>query len=191
MRLDQTQSVLLMIDFQAGLLPVIEGGEAAIKEAAWLAGIASALQVPVWLTEQYPERLGGTAPTLLEGLGPHKVWQKLHFSATEEEPFRQALAALGRKQVVVCGTEAHICVLQSALGLLEAGYEVFWLSEATASRRAEEARLARQRACANGAVTVTADMVAYEWLYRCDTATFKEVHQRFLKPRSAQAVTFY
>ncbi|BBI70344.2 hypothetical protein HAALTHF_03480n [Vreelandella aquamarina] len=57
MRLDQTQSVLLMIDFQAGLLPVIEGGEAAIKEAEWLAGIANTLQVPVWLTEQYPERL--------------------------------------------------------------------------------------------------------------------------------------
>ena len=191
MRLDHTQSVLLMIDFQAGLLPVIEGGEAAIKEAAWLAGIASALQVPVWLTEQYPGRLGGTAPTLLEDLGAYTVWRKRHFSATEEEPFSQALSALERKQVVVCGTEAHICVLQSALGLLEAGYEVFWLSEATASRRAEEARLARQRACANGAVAVTADMVAYEWLYRCDTATFKEVHQRFLKPRSAQAVTFY
>ncbi|WP_404464942.1 isochorismatase family protein [Vreelandella aquamarina] len=191
MRLHQTQSILLMIDFQAGLLPVIEGGEAAIKEAAWLAGIADELQVPIWLTEQYPERLGGTAPALLDGLGKHEVWQKLHFSATEEEPFSQALAALGRKQVVVCGTEAHICVLQSALGLLEAGYEVFWLSEATASRRPEEARLARQRACANGAVAVTADMVAYEWLYRCDTATFKEVHQRFLKPRSAQAVSFY
>ena len=97
----------------------------------------------------------------------------------------------GRKQVIVCGTEAHICVLQSALGLLEAGYQVFWLSEATASRRSDEARLARQRACANGAVAVSADMVAYEWLHRCDTATFKEIHRRFLKPRSAQAVTFY
>ena len=191
MRLDQSRSVLLMIDFQAGLLPVIEGGEAAIKEAAWLAGIAGALQVPVWLTEQYPERLGGTTPTLLEGLGTHELWQKRHFSATEEASFSQALASLGRKQVIVCGTEAHICVLQSALGLLEAGYQVFWLSEATASRRSDEARLARQRACANGAVAVSADMVAYEWLHRCDTATFKEIHRRFLKPRSAQAVTFY
>ena len=191
MRLDQTQSVLLMIDFQAGLLPVIEGGEAAIKEAEWLAGIANTLQVPVWLTEQYPERLGGTAPTLLAGLGEHEVWQKLHFSSAEEPAFKKALAALGRQQVVICGTEAHICVLQCALGLLEAGYDVFWLSEATASRRPEEARLARERACANGAVAVTADMVAYEWLYRCDTATFKDVHRRFLKPRAAQKVRLF
>lgn len=191
MRLHHQQSLLLVVDFQAGLLPVIEGGEAALEEAGWLAGVAEALQVPVWLTEQYPERLGGTAPSLLSTLGEHKVWQKLHFSVMEEPEFVDAIKAQGVRQIVICGTEAHICVLQSALGLLEAGYEVFWLSEATASRRKDEARLARERACANGAVAVTADMVAYEWLHRCDTATFKEVHQRFLKPRSPRAVTFF
>lgn len=191
MRLHHQQSLLLVVDFQAGLLPVIEGGEAALEEAGWLAGVAEALQVPVWLTEQYPERLGGTAPSLLSTLGEHKVWQKLHFSVMEEPEFVDALQAQGARQIVICGTEAHICVLQSALGLLEAGYEVFWLSEATASRRKDEARLARERACANGAVVVTADMVAYEWLHRCDTATFKEVHQRFLKPRSPREVTFF
>ncbi|MBR2512505.1 MAG: isochorismatase family protein [Halomonas sp.] len=191
MRLHHQQSLLLVVDFQAGLLPVIEGGEAALEEAGWLAGVAEALQVPVWLTEQYPERLGGTAPSLLSTLGEHKVWQKLHFSVMEEPEFVDAIKAQGVRQIVICGTEAHICVLQSALGLLEAGYEVFWLSEATASRRKDEARLARERACANGAVAVTADMVAYEWLHRCDTASFKEVHQRFLKPRSPRAVTFF
>lgn len=191
MRLHHQQSLLLVVDFQAGLLPVIEGGEAALEEAGWLAGVAEALQVPVWLTEQYPERLGGTAPSLLSTLGEHKVWQKRHFSVMEEPEFVDALQAQGTRQILICGTEAHICVLQSALGLLEAGYEVFWLSEATASRRKDEARLARERACANGAVVVTADMVAYEWLHRCDTATFKEVHQRFLKPRSPREVTFF
>lgn len=191
MRLHHQQSLLLVVDFQAGLLPVIEGGEAALEEAAWLAGIAETLKVPVWLTEQYPERLGGTAPALLAALRKHEIWQKLHFSVMEEAEFVHALKAQEVRQIVICGTEAHICVLQSALGLLEAGYEVFWLSEATASRRKDEARLARERACANGAVAVTADMVAYEWLHRCDTAEFKQVHQRFLKPRSPRAVTFF
>ncbi|MGP5308852.1 isochorismatase family protein [Vreelandella alkaliphila] len=191
MRLHQAQSLLLIVDFQAGLLPVIDGGQSAIEEATWLAGVANAVKVPVWLTEQYPERLGGTAPALLNALGDHRIWQKHHFSAMEETAFAEALAEQGRKQVIICGTEAHICVLQSALGLLEAGYQVFWLSEATASRRSDEARLARERACANGAVAVTADMVAYEWLYRCDTPLFKDVHQRFLKPRSPRAVTFF
>jgi hypothetical protein len=80
--------------------------------------------------------------------------------------------------------------MQTGLGLLEAGYELYWLTEAAASRRQREAQLARERACANGAVAVSADMVAYEWLHRCDTETFKQAHQRFLKPRSARPVAF-
>lgn len=191
MRLQRDRSLLLMIDFQAGLLPVIEGGLQVIEEAAWLANVAEALAVPVWLTEQYPEKLGGTAPGLISALGEHQVWQKHHFSAMEEPKFARALKAQSVQQVVICGTEAHICVLQSALGLLEAGYSVYWLSEATASRRCEEARFARERACAQGAIAVTADMVAYEWLDRCDTALFKEVHRRLLKPRSSRGVTFF
>ncbi|WP_075881639.1 isochorismatase family protein [Vreelandella massiliensis] len=190
MRLQREKSLLLMVDFQAGLLPVIDGGAQAVTEASWLGGLAQLLEVPVWLTEQNPERLGGTAPQLLESLGDYRVWQKVHFSVMEEPEFRDALAASGKTQIVLCGTEAHICVMQTGLGLLEAGYELYWLSEGAASRRQAEARLARERACAGGAVAVTADMVAYEWLHRCDTETFKQAHRQFLKPRSARPVVF-
>ncbi|KPQ21912.1 MULTISPECIES: isochorismatase family protein [unclassified Halomonas] len=191
MRLQRDKSLLLMVDFQAGLLPAIDGGEAAISEAHWLFGVADALAVPVWLTEQMPEKLGGTALALLEARQAPTIWQKQHFGIMEEAVFREALHASGRHQVVLCGTEAHICVLQTALGLLAEGYAVYWLSEATASRRAEEAMLARERACALGAQAVSADMVAYEWLHRCDTASFSAVHQQFLKPRAAKAVRFF
>lgn len=107
-----------------------------------------------------------------------------------EPDFRAALKATGKTQIVLCGAEAHICVLQTALDLQATGYAVYWLSEATASRRKEEARLARERACAGGAVGVSADMVAYEWIERCDTATFKQAHQTFLKRRAARPLTF-
>lgn len=191
MRLQCDNSLLLMVDFQAGLLPVIDGGEQAVNAASWLGGIAELLDVPIWLTEQNPERLGGTAPSLLASLQNHRLWQKHHFGVMEEEEFSAALKATGKTQIVLCGTEAHICVLQTGLGLLEAGYELYWLTEASASRRPQEAALARERVCANGAVAVSADMVAYEWLHRCDTAQFKEAHQRFLKPRSACPVRFF
>lgn len=191
MRLHRDKSLLLMVDFQAGLLPVIDGGDEAVREAGWLGELASLVDVPVWLTEQNPERLGGTAPALLAALNDYQRWQKTHFSVMEESEFCTALKASGKTHIVLCGTEAHICVLQTALGLLEADYEVYWLSEASASRRCEEAVLARERACANGAVAVTADMVAYEWLHCCDTALFKEAHQRFLKPRSSRPVRFF
>ncbi|MEA2118494.1 isochorismatase family protein [Halovibrio sp. HP20-50] len=190
MLLQRDKSLLLMVDFQTGLLPVIDGGQDAVIEANWLAEMACLLGVPVWLTEQNPEKLGATQPTLLASLNDYRLWQKQYFGAMAEVQFREALNATGKKQIVLCGTEAHICVLQTGLGLLEAGYELYWLVEACASRRPQEATFARERACASGAVAVTADMVAYEWLHRCDTALFKEAHQRFLKPRSSRSLQF-
>lgn len=191
MRLTSDNSLLLIVDLQAGLLPVVDGGAQAVNEAGWLAGIAGLVGVPVWVTEQSPEKLGASAPELLNVLGEHRTWQKQHFSAMGEPDFRAALKASGKTQVVLCGAEAHICVLQTALDLQASGYTVYWLSEATASRRRAEARLARERACAGGAVGVSADMVAYEWIERCDTATFKQAHQGFLKRRSSRPLTFF
>lgn len=191
MLLQREKSLLLMVDFQAGLLPVVDGGQEAVNEAAWLGEMACLLEVPVWLTEQSPEKLGGSSASLLACLNNYRLWQKQHFGAMEEAEFREALNATGKTQIVLCGTEAHICVLQTGLGLLEAGYDLYWLSEASASRRVQEASLARERACASGAVAVTTDMVAYEWLHCCDTALFKEAHQRLLKPRSSRLVRFF
>ncbi|QTP53564.1 isochorismatase family protein [Billgrantia sulfidoxydans] len=191
MRVTSKQSLLLIVDLQAGLLPVIDGGDQAVAEAAWLGGIAGILGVPVWLTEQYPEGLGSSEPRLLEALPGHRLWRKVHFNAHAEPDFAAALEASGKRQIVLCGSEAHICVLQTGLGLLEAGYEVYWLSEATVSRRAEEARLARERMIRAGATPVSADMVAYEWLARCDEEPFRQVHKRFLKPRSARPLRFF
>ncbi|MBZ5486956.1 isochorismatase family protein [Halomonas aquamarina] len=191
MRLYREKSLLLIVDLQLGLLPVIDGKRQAVTEANWLAQVAERLDVPVWITEQSSEKLGETAPTLLESLTEYRRWQKKHFNAMENTDFSHALGEAGKGQIVICGAEAHICVLQSALGLLEAGYQVYWLSEASASRRREEAALARERACHHGAVSVSADMVAYEWLRQCDTDLFREAHQRFLKPRSARTLTFF
>ncbi len=191
MRLKSETSLLLIVDLQAGLLPVIEGGSRAVEEAIWLGRVAEALAIPVWLTEQYPEGLGGSEPRLLEALPSHRLWRKVHFNAHAEPVFADALVGSGKRQIVLCGSEAHICVMQTGLGLLEAGYEVYWLSEASASRRAEEARFARERMVRAGATAVTADMVAYEWLERCDDERFRQVHKRFLKPRSARPVRFF
>lgn len=191
MRLKSEDSLLLMVDLQAGLLPVVDGGAQLVNEAGWLAGVAELVGVPVWVTEQSPEKIGASAAELLDMLGEYQRFQKQHFSAMGETDFRDALAATGKSQIVICGAEAHICVLQTALDLQSAGYAVYWLSDVTASRRREEAALARERACAGGALGVTADMVAYEWIERCDTETFKQAHQALLKRRSTRPLTFY
>lgn len=190
MRLTSGQSLMLIVDLQAGLLPVIERGEQALREAGWLGALAASIDVPVWVTEQYPKGLGGTAPALLEAIPDCQVWQKQHFDAHAEPGFSEALKASERHQIVICGTEAHICVMQTGLGLLEAGYEVYWLVEASASRRAAEAVLAKERMVQAGAVAVTADMVAYEWLHCCGDERFKQAHKHFLKPRAARPLIF-
>ncbi|MFO8046883.1 MAG: isochorismatase family protein [Halomonas sp.] len=190
MRLTREESLLLIVDLQAGLLPVIEHGEQAVTEAAWLGGLAGSIDVPVWVTEQYPDGLGGSEPRLLDALPGHRLWQKLTFDACDNPEFAAALAESGKRQVVLCGTEAHICVMQTGLGLLAAGLEVYWLVEACASRRSAEARLAKERMVQAGAVPVSADMVAYEWLHRCDNERFKQAHRRFLKGRSARPLVF-
>ncbi|WNK19844.1 isochorismatase family protein [Halomonas piscis] len=191
MRLNHKSSLLLIVDLQAGLLPVVDGGMQAVCEAGWLAGVADLVGVPVWVTEQAPEKIGSSAPELLEALGEYELFHKQHFSAMEEASFCDALTAAKVSQIVICGSEAHVCVLQTALGLLAAGYRVYWLSEASASRRPEEARLARERAVTGGAVSITADMAAYEWLERCDTPIFRQAHRQFLKHRSARPLTFF
>ncbi|SHK83166.1 isochorismatase family protein [Halomonas caseinilytica] len=190
MRMQRDTSLLLIVDLQVGLMPVLEAGEQAVEEASWMGGVAEALGVPVWLTEQYPEGLGESVPSLVSSLARPRTWRKTHFDAHTESGFARALADTGRRQIVLCGAEAHICVLQTGLSLLAAGYHVAWLTEAMSSRRLEEATLARRRIERAGAQAVSADMVAYEWLERCDDARFKDIHRRFLKERASRPLRF-
>lgn len=187
MLIERERSLLLIVDVQSGLMPVIERADQAVSEISWLVAVAEHLEVPVWYTEQNPEGLGATDARLMAAL-PSSAYCviKRHFNACREPGFADALRRLERPQIVIAGAEAHICVLQTALGLREQGYEVLWLVEGCVSRRMDEARLARERLVQAGGVAVSADMVAYEWLERCDDATFREVHHRLLKPRSGR-----
>ncbi|MGQ7246862.1 isochorismatase family protein [Halomonas sp. V046] len=187
MLIDPSRSALLVVDVQTGLMPVIERADQAVTEIAWLAAVAEHLAVPVWLTEQYPEGLGPTEPRLRDALPQTvPVFIKQHFDACRAADFVAHLEASERRQIVIAGAEAHICVLQTALGLRQRGLEVFWLVEGCVSRRLDEAKLARERLLQAGGVAVSADMVAYEWLETCSGETFREIHRRLLKPRAGR-----
>ena len=122
-------STLLVIDLQERLLPAIDGGAAVVEHATWLVRVAQRLQVPVIATEQYPKGLGYTEPALHELLPGDGLREKIHFSATAGAGVFD-LPGGERQQFVVCGTETHVCVLQTVLGLLAAGREVFVVDEA-------------------------------------------------------------
>lgn len=180
MKLDAARSILLIVDLQERLLPAIDHGASVIEHAAWLIGVARQLQVPILLTEQYPQGLGPTAPAIARLIHLEERIEKIHFSAVAEGNLLSHPAAQ-RKQWIVCGTESHVCVQQTVLDLLAAGREVAVVDEAVGSRKARDKELALQRMRQLGAQIVSREMVAFEWLHEANTAAFRAVLRDFIR----------
>lgn len=181
MLIDAQDSCLLVVDVQERLVPAIHDGERVVRNTAWLMQIARELAVPVLMSEQYPRGLGHTV-TELRGLVPaDEVMEKIHFSCAAAPECMPRIAATGRSQVVVAGIEAHVCVLQTALGLVAGGHQVYVVADAVSSRRAEDVELALARMRADGVRIVCREMVAFEWLHRAGTDPFRDVSRRFLR----------
>lgn len=171
--LDNT--VLVIIDFQEGLLPKIHGADEVLARAAKLVQFARELDVPIVWTEQYPKGLGKTVESLaaiIEGLTPI---EKLAFGCFGEGAFTEAVAATNRKQLLVAGIEAHVCVLQTVLAGLDSGYEVFVVRDAVGSRAPSDYDAALARMQANGAGIVTTEMAMFEILRAAGTPEFKKI----------------
>jgi nicotinamidase-related amidase len=131
--------------------------------------------VPVLCTEQYPKGLGPTMVDLRALLPEGSVIEKTSFGSMGEPAFRDALAATGRDQVVLCGTETHVCVLQTALGLRQAGHDVFMVADACGSRRPESEQAGLARARDAGCGIVTTEMVLFEWAGDKNNPRFKDI----------------
>jgi len=177
--LRRQQSVLLLVDIQERLLPALKGGERLVEQAAWLLGVARRLGVPVLASEQYPQGLGPTVASLRDRLKTFEVVTKTRFSAVGL-PLLEAPAG-DREQWVVAGCETHVCVLQTVLELLQRGRRVYVVDEAVASRRSSDRELALQRMVNAGALRVSREMVAFEWLEDAADPDFRDLHRDFLR----------
>ena len=153
-------SALLVVDFQSRLMPAIEDGAAVVANAQRLLDGARLLDVPVLFTEENASGLGSTLPELRAEAG--NVAHKMSFDACRAPGFFDSLP--DRPEIVICGCETHVCVLQTALGLLRAGRRVFAVRDAMGSRRSESKEAAIRRLERNGAEIVTTEMVLFEWL---------------------------
>ena len=176
MMIDPDRSALVLVDYQARLMPSIAGAEGAVAEALFLARVARTLGLPVLGTEQNPRGLGPNVAALRAACD--RTLAKMHFDATADgllEALRESPRPPG--QVVVAGCEAHVCLLQTALGLLAAGLRVAVVPDACGSRRPADKALAMQRLLQAGATLVSSEMVAFEWLRSCEAPQFKAVLQ--------------
>jgi nicotinamidase-related amidase len=183
MLLDAKRSHLLVVDLQARLMPAINEGESVLRQVNILLAAAKQLGVPVTVTEQYPKGLGTTVAPVQEALPNDAVTlPKTSFSALREPAIAERLATLrgsGRDQVVVCGTEAHICVLQSALELRNDGLNVFVVADAVSSRSSHSVSAACARLLHAGCHWVTTEMAVFEWMEKAATDDFRALSPLF------------
>lgn len=171
------ESALIVIDMQERLVSAMQAPARTIRNARRLIAAAREMDVPVMLTEQYPKGLGRVVREISEVADGAPAFEKLHFSCMEDASFASAFRALGRRQAVIAGMEAHICVMQTAASLMEEDYQVFVVSDATASRTMESERACIERLGALGAGIVTTEMAVYEWLGKAGTPAFKRILQ--------------
>ena len=202
MLLDAEDSQLILVDYQTQLMPALHEGPAVLANALRLAKLAKLMQVPLWATEENPASLGPNMPELVNliELAHGKTLIKMQFSAVEEglgewlRPSAPISAPKGnarslpkhlqkpqanetglRNTLVIAGCEAHVCLLQTALDLLEDEFDVWVVTDACTSRTERNRDAAFDRLAGAGAELVTTEMVAFEWLRSAEHPAFKEV----------------
>lgn len=196
MLLDADESQLVLVDYQARLMPAIHEGPLVLANALRLARMAQILEVPTWGTEQNPDKLGENAPELRALC--RRTLSKMHFSGVADgladwlrPPAKpqggnarslpkhlqkaQQPDAPERATLVLAGCEAHVCLLQTALDLLQEEFEVWVVTDACSSRTERNRDAAFDRLAGAGAELVTTEMVAFEWLRTADHPAFKQV----------------
>jgi nicotinamidase-related amidase len=179
-RVARANASLLVVDVQERLLPAIFERDRVLQNTLRLIHGAQALQVPTIVTEQYPKGLGPTVSDLAVVLKGSRPIEKVTFSAWGAAGLREALQAGKVRDVVLCGVEAHVCVAQTCLDLLDAGFRPFVVADAVSSRTPENWRAGVERMRDAGAVIVSTEMILFELLERAGTEEFKQV-QRLIK----------
>jgi nicotinamidase-related amidase len=167
-----------LIDFQPSFMNSMAQTPGVLRRAEFLTSVAARLRVPTLITEQYPSRMGGTFASLIESAGDEaRGFGKMTFSATEVTDFMLALDATGRHQVILAGCETHICVNQTAHGLIERGYQVVLATDAICGRGEEASASALRRMVRAGAIESHTESIVYEWLQTAEHPQFREILQ--------------
>ncbi|MEZ5070430.1 MAG: hydrolase [Bacteroidales bacterium] len=175
MRLHKDNAVGLVIDMQERLFPHMAESDRLLERTRLLLMGLRLLEVPVMLTEQYPKGLGPTLEQVMEMQGVTRVSEKLTFSCCGEPGFVKALENSARSQVLICGIETHVCILQTTLDLMERGFQAVVIADCVSSRSLADKDIALARMRSEGAVITTAESLLFELTERAGTEQFKAI----------------
>ncbi|UCV19082.1 hydrolase [Ferribacterium limneticum] len=175
MLIRRADSLLLIVDIQQKLAPAIHDSERVVANSVRLLEGAKLLGVPAFISEQYVKGLGPSLDVIRTAAVDAQFFEKTHFSCAAEPGVIDLLHAAKRPQIVLTGTETHVCVLQTAFGLQAAGFEVYLVADAASSRTPENRSAAIERMRAAGIGIVTTEMVLFEWLHQAGTDDFRKL----------------
>ena len=175
MRIEREHTAALIVDFQERLVPAIADHEALMERVRILLRGLKALEIPMTVTQQYTKGLGHTVPSLYEAAGTTEYCEKASFSCCRNKAILDKLESMGKKNILVMGTEAHICVLQSCIDLKAAGFQPVMVVDAVASRREADKKIAIERAIQEGILVTTAEAVLFELTLDSTNPCFKAI----------------
>ena len=181
MLLNRNDSILLLVDVQEQLIPAVLNKDKFIKRCEWLLKLATKMNVPVFASEQYPQGLGSTIAPLTPYLSKQNCIEKVHFSCVQADGFMHRLSEFRKNQIILLGIEAHVCVLQTALELKAAEFDVFVVIDAVTSRTDLDCKYGLKRMKQDGVHLITAEMVFFEWLRLSAVPDFKALSKEFLQ----------
>ena len=173
--LDRRHTILVVVDVQGKLAQLMHAKQALFENLKSVIRGIRALEIPILWVEQNPTGLGPTVPEIAEVLEGLEPIAKVSFSCWQNEAFARALGDAGRRQVLIAGIEAHICVYQSAMDLTAAGYEVEIVADAVSSRKPENKVLALQKLRDAGVKITSVEMALFELLEIAEGETFKNI----------------
>lgn len=180
--IDSARSSLLIIDIQARLLPAVHNPEIILSNTSDLLAVANLINVPVLYSEQYPKGLGATEASLYNCLKSDATrMEKTTFSCLADPLCKKQITEYAKPQIIVCGMETHVCVLQTVVDLLKHDYEVFVVHDAVSSRDEHDKHLAIERMRQLGTHIISKEMCLFEWLRSADHEMFKTISKAFIR----------
>lgn len=175
MRILKENTIALVVDFQEKLMPVMAEKEALEARTYILLKGLKTLEVPMVITQQYTKGIGMTVPSLFESAGTEEYFDKITFSCFDDEKVKAKIEESGKKNVIVCGIESHICVLQTCIDLKEAGYTPILVVDCMSSRKVADKEIAILRAQQEGILLTTTEAILFELTRKAGNPVFKEI----------------
>jgi len=172
--ISKDRAVLVIIDVQERLFPHMAEKERLLRNLEKLIRFADIMKIPILLTEQYSKGLGKTIPEIRKIIPQIQPIEKVEFSCMESGKFKESLTKLGAETLIITGIEAHICIAQTAIEALDAGFKVCVVSDAVSSRSLDDKAISLERLRHHGIAVASTEMLMYELLKKAGTLEFKK-----------------